>query len=532
MLKEINCSLFIDESIVFNSGLNTVLGDKYSTNSIGKSTLLMIIDFIFGGGSYLERDSGTTKELGHHSFNFQFIFGIKKYYFTRSTSESNVVSICDSEYNMISKIDTKSYTNKLKDLYVIANELSFRSTVNPYSRIWGKDNYNGDKPIQNHIKDAESIAINNLIKLFNLFSTISSSTQEIKNQEESRKIITGLHKKNYIQKVTKTQFKKNEKEVSIINDEIKKIQDNLLKFTLNIEELSSKELIELKTQKKRLLDSQSLIQNKIRRLDINLEKKGTKSKYFKRLSDFFENPNEEKIEEIEIFHSKISSILTRELNASRQLLIDENKIYETEISVLNIKISSLLENVKSPKFIVEKIYDLTIEANKLLTVNKFHQEKEDVIEEIKKLTESLDDTIKDILSKIQEKINNELIRINKEIHTGNKKTPSIKLNRKSYIFDHSSNTGTGKSFADLIEFDLTILKLTDLPFLIHDSVLFKNIEDFAIDKIIEQYMNFEKQIFIALDGINKYSSKSQESLINNKVIKLSESRKLFDSDWR
>jgi hypothetical protein len=52
-------------------------------------------------------------------------------------------------------------------------------------------------------------------------------------------------------------------------------------------------------------------------LDLSLGKRKTKSKYFKRLSEFFENPNEEKIEEIENFHSKISSILSRELGASK-----------------------------------------------------------------------------------------------------------------------------------------------------------------------------------------------------------------------
>ncbi|XKW97888.1 hypothetical protein R8G64_05205 [Tenacibaculum maritimum] len=54
MLKEINCKHFIKNPLIFSNGLNTILGDNYSTNSIGKSTLLMIIDFVFGGGSYRE----------------------------------------------------------------------------------------------------------------------------------------------------------------------------------------------------------------------------------------------------------------------------------------------------------------------------------------------------------------------------------------------------------------------------------------------------------------------------------------------
>ena len=68
-------------------------------------------------------------------------------------------------------------------------------------------------------------------------------------------------------------------------------------------------MIELKTQKSRLLKSQSLILNKIKRLDLNLSNKSVKSKYFTKLSTFFENPNEDKINEIESFHNKISKIL-------------------------------------------------------------------------------------------------------------------------------------------------------------------------------------------------------------------------------
>ena len=144
----------------------------------------------------------------------------------------------------------------------------------------------------------------------------------------------------------------------------------------------------------------------------------------------------------------------------------------------------------------------------------------------------LGDKIIDILKDIEEQINSELIRINKEIHTGNKKTPKIKLNKRSYSFDHQDNTGTGKSFSDLIEFDLVLLKLTCLPFLIHDSIVFKNIEDSAVDKIIEQYSTEQKQIFISLDGINKYSENSIKILMNNKVVQLNDSRKLFNQDWR
>ena len=52
MLKQISCDKFLDNGqvrppITFKLGLNAVLGDSAKSNSIGKSTLLMIIDFCF-----------------------------------------------------------------------------------------------------------------------------------------------------------------------------------------------------------------------------------------------------------------------------------------------------------------------------------------------------------------------------------------------------------------------------------------------------------------------------------------------------
>ena len=47
--------------IVFNSGLSVVLGTNTGDNSIGKSTFLLIVDFVFGGG--IGRDLGISIDM-------------------------------------------------------------------------------------------------------------------------------------------------------------------------------------------------------------------------------------------------------------------------------------------------------------------------------------------------------------------------------------------------------------------------------------------------------------------------------------
>lgn len=52
MLIEIKSTAFRQNTISFNKGLNVILGDEKASNSIGKSTMLKVIDFAFGGESY------------------------------------------------------------------------------------------------------------------------------------------------------------------------------------------------------------------------------------------------------------------------------------------------------------------------------------------------------------------------------------------------------------------------------------------------------------------------------------------------
>ena len=54
MLREIYCEEFHQKHITFHDGLNVVLGSPKADNSIGKSTLMLIVDFAFGGDTYVE----------------------------------------------------------------------------------------------------------------------------------------------------------------------------------------------------------------------------------------------------------------------------------------------------------------------------------------------------------------------------------------------------------------------------------------------------------------------------------------------
>ncbi len=73
--------------IIFREGLNVILGKNDGAMSIGKSSALLAIDFVFGGGTYVKSDG--VKQEGNHSIFFAFEFNGIRYYFERNTGDSD-----------------------------------------------------------------------------------------------------------------------------------------------------------------------------------------------------------------------------------------------------------------------------------------------------------------------------------------------------------------------------------------------------------------------------------------------------------
>ncbi len=142
MLVEMQSSAFKikDEQrppIQFKRGLNVILGKDDGAMSIGKSSTLLAIDFVFGGDTYIKSDG--VQQEGDHAINFAFEFDGEKYYFCRSTKEADKIFVCDENYIFINTWTKAEYTNWLKERYQLDFPgLSFRIALSSYFRVYGK----------------------------------------------------------------------------------------------------------------------------------------------------------------------------------------------------------------------------------------------------------------------------------------------------------------------------------------------------------------------------------------------------------
>lgn len=533
MLVEIRCEKFRTETISFHKGLNVVLGDENATNSIGKSSLLMVIDFVYGGNSLLARKD-IVEELGHHDYFVSFEFDEEIYRFRRGTYQPDIVYKCGAEYEPITTITVEEYTAFLKVAYGIEIEdITFRSLVGLYFRVWGKDNLNVHKPL--HIVQTKSAkeCINNLIKTFDRYSAIKEFAEKLKKKEEKSKSLRSAFKNRIIPKISKSEYKQNAVRIERIESEIEDIKANLSRYATNISEVVNREVLELKIQKDELLATKLNVQSKLSRIKRNInENRYIKSKHFGGLIHYFPEINKERLANVEEFHSSVARILRAELRQTERELEEQLSMIDRELSKLDSKMASTLSSIDEPNQIVDRVYDLSTSLHNAKEENDYFENDVALKKEIKQIKENLSNEKLQVLSLLQKMINDSIRRIVTAVFGPDRKSPVIKLKETNYSYEVIKDTGTGTAYASLVVLDLAIFKNTILPFVAHDSLLFKNIENDSVANLFKIYSGIEKQSFVAIDEIEKYGNEASSLLHSRSVVYLDDNNVLYIKDWR
>lgn len=534
MLIEIRCDKFKEKYIDFHSGLNVVLGDSVATNSIGKSTLLMVLDFVYGGESFLDHNKDVVDELGHHDYFFAFQFGKKLFYFRRGTHIPDLVYKCDDKYSEIEPISIEEYTTFLKASYSLGDiELSFRSIVSLFSRIWGKENLDVKHPLHSFKSQKPSDCVTNTIKLFKKYEPIKILSENVKNKNDEKSTISKAAKAGLISKTTKTKYKENITRINNIDSEIEEIKNNLKKYAVNISEIANREVMELKVEKDRLLGEKLRLDSRLLRVRNDLsQNKSIKSKHLEPLTKYFHDVNTSKLEEVESFHSSMAKILRKELNSSENELSSLLFSISEEIDLIDTKISTALAGLDNPNVVIDRVYELSQDHSLASKEIEYFEIDTQIKSDLKEAKELLAAEKVRILELIENILNDKNRKNVTDIYSEERRSPTLNLGQNSYTFELVEDTGTGKAYSNLILLDLAFLEVTALPFLVHDSVLFKNIQNDAVAKLIDLYESTGKQTFIAIDEIEKYGDAAEKKLKLKKVIQLDDNNVLYIKDWR
>lgn len=534
MLLEIHCDLFRTKSVHFKNSLNVVLGDANATNSIGKSTLLMVVDFVFGGDTFLEFNEDVVRELGHHEYRFAFGFMEEIFWFSRTTENPRHVVVCDATYTPQQIISITEYTTFLKANYASDLSITFRALVSLYSRVWGKPNaILVERPLHTTPVQKTSECIDNLIKTFDLYNGIRSLAMVQQEADLEVKAIRAAQRHEIIPRVTKTEYKNSNEQILTLKKSIEDIRLNLAAYAVSLGEIVNDEVLTLKAKKDKLVDARFNAIGRLHRIEKNIDQnRVVRSKTFLGLVEYFPEINRERLEQVETFHNKVTEILKAELLQSKSELEQELLEINSAIEDVESGIREILGSVGSAEGVVDQVCEVAVALQKAETTKTTYERVAALSDTLKETAEKIDAEKRIILNQIEGQINDGMRRLTSAIIGKERKSPTLTFANDSYSFDVYDDTGTGTAFIALILFDLAVFRATQMPFLIHDSLLFKNIETDSVGQLLTHYLETSKQSFIALDEIQKYGNEVASLLESRCVIKLSDDDVLYVKDWR
>lgn len=530
MLKSISCEALLKTPLNFNEGLNSVVGANDAKNSIGKSSVLMLIDFALGGTDFPKKCDDVTRNVGHLDVGIEFEFNDKRYSFIRKTEDVDYVySIDDTEILALSE-----YNNFLKNQFLGEEALlTFRACVSGFFRVYQRNNYNDRKPFDIVAKEGWKDVRVRLVKLFNKYNTIDELLKEQKQLKQTGSDITGAFNSGAVKKISKRQFDKNENSLVTLNSESEQIKLSLQEKVTSIHSIINERSRDLKKEKDLLVNKLNTIESQLTRIDNNLSGQKVRSnKTYQDVLSFFPGIDETRLEKVESFHSGISKILKSKLNDEKSLLLDSKLLVEEDIAEIDNRLAAVVGSKDESRYLLERLIELDREIQTATIQNEFYDLDKDTKQDVKSNKEKVSSSFETALSDIARDLNNLISSYIQRIYTDNPISPKLEFKSSDYALTHGDDRGTGKGFGNLISLDLAVLEQTYLPCLIHDSVLFKNLDVPAVENLISVYSSFEKQIFIAIDEVPKYSKVTQNIIKRSEFIKLSQDKLAFKKSWK
>ena len=542
MLIELYCDKFKKSAprpIVFDSGLNIVLGTKGATNSIGKSTFLMILDFIFGGDDYLKLSKDVMRHIGDHEFKFAFKFHDKKYCYIRATNMPNEVIVCDENYCSINSMPIRDYRETLARAYGVSNiGISWRDCVSPTFRIWQRDNDKPTLPLSRYRTDTHRSGIIRLLALFDKLTPVKEildAEERAKDAIDAAKTAPSIYQLNIAS--GKQGFDNNKKRIQELQEQLKAVQASFgEKLPSLLTEEQAKTVFELKRAQTPLYRQRTMLTNQLNALKNNhtLGSKRLRKTDFEQLREFVPELNTDYLTQIEGFHTDIKKLLTKQVKEEIKVTEEKLKAVSAELKKLDEQITRITTAPNITAASAQAYHELKTEIAILQSANKNYLTKEKNREALKAAQFVIEEDTKDLLKQIEKSINNYLKRVDGSFTDEKRNPPELRLKKiDSYSYAIADDTGTGSGYRSLLSFDLALLEHSNLPVIMEDSFLFKQIETEAMNRILAHYDSIkEKQIFIALDEADKYGDNAKEIIRKNMCLRLDhEPEALFGKEW-
>lgn len=551
MLVEIYCDKFkiggkdgqVRPVIKFHKGLNAVIGDNNRSNSIGKSTMLMIIDFVFGGNDYISKCTAVHENVGEHNICFTFEFDGKEYSFIRNNIKHQEVVICDRQYNLIQDTEPMrldDYMEFLAEKYGVNIEgLTWRGVMSKHIRVYGRDTLDATRPLQAS-KDGKIVDdIKRYLKQFGKYSVVGMQINQAKKAEDEKEAFRKSVAFDHIRMAKNdTEYKANEIKAAELETQEAELAENSSKGLLDLSGMQAQQISDLNTLLVSYTRQRARVQTQLNALRREMTE-GRKS--FKRsyadLERFFPGVEFKEIGEIEKFHQSLSKVLTAEFKESERDLATAYIMLGSEIAKIKEQIAAIKNIPNVTQAVLKEYARITTELNNLRSANANYKTFDGLKKTAKEYAATRDAVIADQLSDIQSWINDKMkeitTRIVQDEHLIPPRLQLEKLN--AYSFETKGDGGSGTAYRGLITFDLANMYTSDIPFVVHDADLMDPIEKPTLTELVKEYDSVKKddrQVFVSFRSYEFYAEEARPIIESCMVIQLeAKGQELFGWAW-
>ena len=549
MLVEVQCDKFIKHGeirkpIQFHAGLNTVIGDDNGSNSVGKSTFLMILDFVFGGKDYVNKCLDVQENVGEHTINFTFVFDGKAYHFSRSNIDYKHVFRCNENYEPLSedsKMTLDQYCGFLAEKYgtQVEEDLTWRGVVSRFIRVWKRDTLDEERPLRAAKDEKAEYAIKRYMQLYGKYAPVEAQIKQAKAAEEERDAFKKSSDYKHIRAAkNKPEYEDNEKRIAALRTQEQELAEQSNKGLLDLDSFQARHLSELDDQLLKYRRERARVQTQLNAIRREMtEGKKSFKKTYSDLEKFFPGVDFQTIESIESFHQQLAKVLGDEFKETEKDLATAYVMLGNEIARILEEVDEIKKIPNVSEAILKEYAKITTELNNLIDANRNYDRMNELNDLVAEYAETRDRVIRDQLFAIETMLNQKMREISVQLLKDEQHMPPVlrmeKLNK--YTFNTPNDGGTGAQYRGVITFDLANMELSPLPFIIHDMQMLLHIEKKVMAEIIKAYdaqKSTGKQVFIAFDRLDTYDTDTKDTMSTNCVLELSPGgNELFGRAW-
>ena len=473
------------------------------------------------GGDHYQTKSDIIKHVGHHTVFACFEFDGDKYYFARKTENSDTVFKSSPDYKLLEgeEMTLNQYKKFLQDNYALnIFGCTLRTIIGLFARIYDRGNYTETSPLLEYPKESSENCIKRIVKIFGVYEEVEALDKNVKSLAERNKVFKKALAIDLIKGAkNKAEFKKIDEQIKSLRQDIDVLTLELTTREVPLDALQLKKVLDIKEELVKFQILKNKVDSNIRRIRHNLE--STKTAHcvdLSKLKKFFPEVDLLEVAKINNFHSTLCTALAEEMSNQIKSLVKYREQLESEEQKLLQSVKDVVSETNPNKIGIQQLAQMQKNMLELIKENSAYEKKTSYTKEKTDAEKLYNETLQKTLTNVQQIINTKISEYNDIVYNNTKKAPQLTLQPKKYIYYCPDDEGTGSRYSGLILFDLAVLACTKLPVLFHDSLILKNIEDKAIEKIMQLYDSFSnKQIFIAFDKKTAYTEKTQEIVIKN-----------------